>query len=307
MLKTTQKGEWFEILVPSKWDGRSLDEIFRHEWEAPKKLIHNFRMEKKVRVSGQEANWNLPLSAGSKLQLRLFEQEEIQVIANYQDVSILYEDEHVLVMNKPPFMNTHPNNPATETNTLVNAAAFHMQANGEWRNIRQIHRLDRDTSGAILFAKHALAGALLDKMLEKREIKRTYIAMVHGLFRQKKGMINAPIGRDRHHAVKRRVSPTGQAAVTHYQVIKELKKQKLTYVKCWLETGRTHQIRVHLSHLGHPLAGDILYGGEPIVKRQALHAAKLEFIHPFTEEKIECQAPFIDEPEIFKEVDIHSH
>lgn len=304
MLKTMRMGDWFQIVVPKEWEGKSLDVIFRNVWEAPKKLTHTFRMEEKVLINGDRANWNLPLITASKLQFKLFEDEEIQTIPNFIEVDILYEDDHVIVFNKPPLMNTHPNDPNVDKNTLVNAATFYMVANGELRNIRQIHRLDRDTSGAILFAKHSLAGAILDRMLLKRDIKRTYLALVHGLFHRKRGTITAPIGRDRHHATKRRVSPSGQDAVTHYQVFKEDKNNHLSYVKCWLDTGRTHQIRVHLSHLGHPLAGDILYGGEPIVKRQALHAVKLEFIHPFTQVNIECHAPFTDQPPIFKGLDI---
>jgi 23S rRNA pseudouridine1911/1915/1917 synthase len=305
MLKTVRKGEWFQIIVPEEWEGNTIDELFRHVWEAPKKLTHLFRMEDKVLVDGSRVNWHLPLSSGSKLQIHLFNEEELQVIPNFFDIDILFEDDHVLVINKPPFMNTHPNDPKTEKNTLINAAAFYLQSKGELRNIRQIHRLDRDTSGAILFAKHPLAGTILDKMLEKREIKRTYIAAVHGMLNRKIGTINAPIGRDRHHATKRRVSPSGQQAVTHYQVIKEDKNKQLSFVKCWLETGRTHQIRVHLSHLGYPLIGDTLYGGQPLVKRQALHAAKLEFSHPFTQEKVVCHAPFTDLSPIFSMIDVY--
>lgn len=306
MLTTKRKGQWFEIIIPKKWEGKTVDVLFRHIWEAPKKLTHTFRMEDKVLVDGIRTNWNLPMSAGSKLKIKLFEEETLQVIPKFFDIEILFEDDHVLVLNKPPFMSTHPNDPETETDTLVNAAAFYLQASGELRNIRQIHRLDRDTSGAILFAKHPLAGAILDKMLEKREIKRTYIAAVQGLLKQRKGTINAPIGRDRHHGTRRRVSPSGSLAVTHFQLIKEDQNKQRSYVKCWLDTGRTHQIRVHLSHLGHPLVGDTLYGGQPLVKRQALHAAKLEFIHPFTNEKIECFAPFTDLPDIFNGIDVYS-
>jgi len=306
MLKTVRKGEWFHIIVPKEWEGTTVDEIFRLVWEAPKKLIHHFRTENKVMADGSRINWNMPLTSGTKLQIQLFEDEDIQVIPNYYDIDILFEDDHVLVINKPPFMNTHPNNPLTETNTLINAAAFYLQSKGELRNIRQIHRLDRNTSGAILFAKHGLAGAILDKMLEKRDIKRTYIAAVHGLFQQKKGTINKPIGRDRHHPTKRRVSPSGQEAITHYQLLKEDKNKQLSFVKCWLETGRTHQIRVHLSHIGHQIVGDTVYGGEPMVIRQALHAAKLEFSHPLTKEKLVCHAPVIDQLEIFKNIDVYS-
>ncbi|MFZ7946428.1 MULTISPECIES: RluA family pseudouridine synthase [Bacillaceae] len=306
MLKTVRKGEWFHIIVPIEWEGKSIDEIFRSVWEAPKKMIHQFRMEDKVLAESSRVNWNLPLTAGVQLQVKLFEEETLPVTPNFHDIDILFEDDHVIVINKPPFMNTHPNDPLTESNTLLNAAAFYLQSKGEYRNIRHIHRLDRDTSGAILFTKHALAGAILDKMLERREIKRTYIAAVHGCFKRKKGTIHQPIGRDRHHATKRRVSPTGQDALTHYQVIMEDKKKELSYVKCWLETGRTHQIRVHLSHFGHPIIGDTLYGGQPVVNRQALHAAKLEFIHPMTKESIVCHAPFNDLLGVFNKIDVNS-
>lgn len=298
-------GDWFQLIIPKEWAGITIDELFRKEWESSKKLTHSFRMEDNVQVNGHAINWNTPLSAGSRLQVRVFNEEEIQVTSYYHEIEVLYEDDHLIVVNKPPFMKTHPNDNRDEENTLINAVQFHMLANGEIRNVRQIHRLDRDTSGAILFAKHALAGAILDRKLIKREIKRTYLAMAEGLLRKKTGVIDAPIGRDRHHPTKRRVSSSGQPAITHYQVIKEDKQRNVSYVKCWLETGRTHQIRVHLDSIGHPLSGDTLYGGKPIVNRQALHAIKLEFHHPFTQEKIECIAPFRDKPEIFKQIDMH--
>ncbi|WP_347564313.1 RluA family pseudouridine synthase [Bacillus sp. MM2020_4] len=306
MFKTVRKGEWLHIMVPEEWDSKTVDWVFRHYWEAPKKLTHLFRMENKVLVDGSRANWHLPLKTGSTLLVKLFVDEEPQIIPTFHDIDILFEDDHVLVINKPAYMNTHPNNPLVETNTLMNAASFYLQSKGECRNIRQIHRLDRDTTGAILLAKHPLAGAILDNMLEKRHIKRTYIAAVHGLFQQKKGTIHLPIGRDRHHATKRRVSPSGQEATTHFQLVKEDKNKQLSYVKCWLETGRTHQIRVHLSHIGHSIVGDIEYGGKPLTKRQALHAAKLEFSHPLTKEKVICHAPVTDSLDIFKQIDIYS-
>jgi 23S rRNA pseudouridine1911/1915/1917 synthase len=306
MLQTNRKGKWFEIVIPQKWEGITVDELFRKEWEAPKKWIHSFRMENKALLNGNKLNWNSSLAAGEKLQLNLFEQVESNIPPTYLDVPILYEDDHVIVFNKPPFMNTHPNDIGVETDTLLNAAVFYLQSNGEMRNIRHIHRLDRDTSGAILFAKHALAGAIFDRMLEKREIKRTYIALVHGLLTAKKGTIHLAIGRDRHHATRRRVSSSGQDAVTHYQVLKEDREKRVSLVKCWLETGRTHQIRVHFSHLGHPLVGDQLYGGKPILNHQALHAAKLEFSHPLIDEKVICYAPPIDIHPIFSDFDLAS-
>jgi 23S rRNA pseudouridine1911/1915/1917 synthase len=293
-----------EMITSKNWEGKTIEDIFRKEWEVPKKLTHLFRMEHNVLVNGMKANWNHPLKFGDKVLIKLFEEMVPLITVDFfYDIQVLYEDDHVIVINKPPFMSTHPND-ESDKSTLVHAAQFYVQSKGEKVLVRQVHRLDKDTTGAILFAKHALSGAILDRMLEKHEIKRTYLAFVDGHITKKKGTIREPIGRDRHHATRRRVSASGQAAATHYQVIKEDKGH--SYVKCWLETGRTHQIRVHLSHIGHPLLGDTLYGGKPLFKRQALHAGKLEFTHPITGENVICFAPFIDQPPIFKGIDVYS-
>ncbi|MCM3690341.1 RluA family pseudouridine synthase [Neobacillus niacini] len=303
MLKTTRKGNWMEINTSKSWKGKTLEKIFRDEWGVSKKLTHLFRMEHRVIVNGNKASWTSPLHLGDKVLIRLFEEgERMNIPAFFYDIQVLFEDDHVIVFNKPAFMNTHPND-ENDKNTLLQAAQFYLHSKGEKVEIRHVHRLDRDTTGAILFAKHALAGAILDRMLEKHELKRTYLAIVQGPLKKKRGTIQEPIGRDRHHATRRRVSPTGQEATTNYQLVKEV--NGFSYVKCWLETGRTHQIRVHFSHIGHPLLGDILYGGKPLFDRQALHAAKLEFTHPITGEEIICYAPFIDTPPIFREIDVN--
>lgn len=303
MIQTKRQGSWQEFLVPEEWAGKTVEMIFKQIWDAPKKLTHLFRMEKKVLVNHSPANWNHPLEKGDRLSIQFFEGMEDEVISTYMDLDVLFEDDHLLVINKPAGLDTHPNEP-DQTNSLLNGVAFFLQANGQPSWVRHIHRLDRDTTGAILFAKHPLVSAILDRMLEQRLIKRTYLAMVHGIVKTKKGIIKDPIGRDRHHATRRRVSPSGQDATTHFQLIETDPSKKTSLIKCWLDTGRTHQIRVHLSHIGHPLLGDTLYGGEPLVKRQALHAAKLDFKHPFTHQDISCIAPFKDEPPIFPAVPI---
>lgn len=281
---TSKKGEWFDILIPTEWEGMTIEQIFRDIWHAPKKITHSIRMEKEVTVNKQEAKWNEPLHKGERLQIKLFKDEDFGVLPYYKDVDILFEDDHLLVAGKPPGINTHPNIPE-QTDTLANAIAFHLQVNGEWRHVKHIHRLDRDTSGVILFSKHALIGSILDKMLEERKIKRTYVALVQGTIKKKKGTINAPIGRDRHHPTRRRISPNGQNAITHYKVVETSGER--TKVMCQLDTGRTHQIRVHLSSIGHPILGDKLYGESSSFNRLALHAERLEFIHPFTKELID--------------------
>lgn len=296
-----KKGEWFEIVVQGKLNGKTIENVLKTFFNAPKKLMHQMRMDKGVTLNGQEKPWNTILSEGDRLQLHLFQEEEYGVDPEYIEIDVLYEDDHLLIVNKPANMDTHPSNPS-QNHTLANAVAFHLQMNGIKTKIRHIHRLDQDTTGAVLFAKHALAGAIMDRLLENREIKRTYLAKVHGRIKKKKGSIQEPIGRDRHHSSRRRVSPTGQNAITHYEVIHYDNNTDSTLVKLQLETGRTHQIRVHMSHIKHPLLGDTLYGGDSkTAKRQALHAVKLALPHPITMENIECMAPFLDEPPIFDE------
>jgi 23S rRNA pseudouridine1911/1915/1917 synthase len=291
-MKTQKKGELFELVVPDKWKNVTIETILRNHWQAPKKLIHSMRMAGDIKVNGKSISWTQPLSPGDTLQLHLFKEVEYDVPPTYGEIDVLFEDNHLIVVNKPAGIDTHPNHP-NETETLANLVAFHYQARGESSRVQHIHRLDHDTSGAIIFAKHPLSKAILDRLLTERQIKRTYNALVHGRLKQKKGTISEPIGRDRHHNTRRRVSPSGQDAITHYKVLEY--KNPFTLVEVQLDTGRTHQIRVHMSHIGHPLVGDILYGGRPIFNRQALHAARISFPHPLTGEWIECEADCADD------------
>ncbi|MES1039757.1 RluA family pseudouridine synthase [Peribacillus simplex] len=287
------------IDVLQSWNGLTIEKLFRELWKAPKKLVHEWRMSKEVTVNGNSVPWSTILNEGDTISIPLLDHAENETVqAADLGISILYEDDVLLIANKPAGMDTHPSQP-DEAHSLLNGVAHHLQKTGQTCMIKHIHRLDKDTTGAVLFAKNRLIGSMLDRMLEEREIKRTYLALVEGNIKRDEGDIKEKIGRDRHHATRRRVSPTGQTAVTHYRVLNRDLKNNLTLVSCTLESGRTHQIRVHFSHLNHPLAGDALYGGKSTFPRQALHARKIEFIHPISEEKMIVEAPFIDEPEIF--------
>ncbi|MBO0996644.1 RluA family pseudouridine synthase [Bacillus sp. SD075] len=291
--------QYLIIEVLQRWNGLTLEKLFREHWKAPKKLVHEWRMSKEVTVNGNAVPWSTILNEGDTISIPLLDYAENETVqATDLGISIIYEDDVLLIANKPAGMDTHPSQPG-EAHSLINGVVHHLQNTGQVCMIKHIHRLDKDTTGAVLFAKNRLIGSMLDRMLEEREIKRTYLALVEGNIKKDEGDIKEKIGRDRHHATRRRVSPTGQTAVTHYRVITRDSKKNLTLVSCTLESGRTHQIRVHFSHLNHPLAGDTLYGGKKTFHRQALHARKIEFIHPISELKMIIEAPFIDRPEIF--------
>ncbi|MCP3029039.1 RluA family pseudouridine synthase [Halobacillus sp. A5] len=302
-MKTKRIGEWLEITIPPKWNEFTIERIMKKELLVPRKLLHKYRSDRSVTLNNESKHWKQTrVQSGDLLRIRVFAPQEMEVTPTYMDIDVIYEDDHLLVVNKPAGIDTHPNQPG-QSNTLVNATASYFQINGIEASPKYVHRLDRDTSGAILFAKHELAIATLGELLKERKITRTYLAWAQGKVKPAKGKINEPIGKDRHHPVRRRVSQSGQPAETYYEAIMYDDKKKATLLKLQLSTGRTHQIRVHLSFKGHPLLGDTLYGGEenPSCK-QALHAAKLTFIHPFTEKKIECSAyPLRDTPLFTKE------
>lgn len=303
MLHTKTVGQQFNIYIQKDWEKYTIESLFKDYWKAPKKLVHELRMEKSVLINGQEANWTSHFHFGDTLSIPFFLPEPPIVQPTYMEIDILFEDDHLLIANKPAGMDTHPNSEIDHF-SLLNGVAFHLQSKGDLHYIKHIHRLDRDTTGAVIFAKHRMCGAILDRLLEERKIKRTYVALVEGKIKTSGGSISKPIGRDRHHPTRRRVSSTGQSAVTHYKVQSYNAKNNTTLISCQLDTGRTHQIRVHLSSIGHPLIGDSLYGSRVKQKRQALHALKVEFTHPFTEENIVCKAPFVDNPSIFPDIDV---
>lgn len=288
------------IVVHEKIAGLSIEELLKQYWRAPKKLVHQLRMEKAVTINKESQNWKQVLQVGDVLHIQLCEDSQHPILASNSSIEVLYEDDHLLIVNKPAQMDTHPNE-AEQTGTLANVVAAYFQRTNQQNQVRHVHRLDKDTTGAILFAKHSLSHAILNRMLEEKRVTRIYYALTTGKMKQKSGKIKEPIGRDRHHPTKRRVSKTGQSAITSYRVLKQYPKKNLTLVQCTLETGRTHQIRVHLSYIGHPIAGDVLYGGEKLFNRQALHARQIILEHPFTSEIINCKAPYLDEPAIFIE------
>ena len=229
------------------------------------------------------------------------EDEPAPAAALAQDIplDVVYEDADVIVVNKPRGLVVHPA-PGHSDGTLVNALLFHCgdSLSGVGGELRPgiVHRLDRDTSGLIIAAKNDAAHLALSAQLADRSLSRVYEAVVHGSFRQDAGTVDAPIGR--HPADRKRMAVTdknSRSAVTHWQVV--TRYRGFTHVRCILETGRTHQIRVHMAHIGHPLLGDMVYGAgksEKGLEGQCLHARALKFRHPRTGEEIRLESPLPD-------------
>ena len=286
-------------IIPA-WAGLSVQDVCKNKLQIPKKLLHQLRMDDAVKVNGEKVKWMYELGVGDQLHFRLPEEVNHSILPRKYKLQVLYEDEHILIVNKPANVDVHPND-SSDQRTLVHFVTYYLQQQGDFRPIKVIHRLDRHTTGAIILAKHVISEALFNKMIENQDITRKYLALTNGIFRKKEWTVDEAIGRDRHHPTRRRVSKTGQRAKTKFTVIQSFQKEQMTLVECQLFTGRTHQIRVHLQFLRYPIVGDVLYGGGKKFPRPALHARNLAFTHPITNEAIHITAPFIDQKPIFEQ------
>ncbi|MET3728951.1 23S rRNA pseudouridine1911/1915/1917 synthase [Fictibacillus halophilus] len=205
-------------------------------------------------------------------------------------LDIIYEDQHFVAVLKPAGMPTIPSL-YQPNGSLASAVLYYYQKNDIPSTFHAVNRLDKDTSGIVLIAKHRFAHSLMSKQQKEKVIKREYIAFVHGELKDERGTVDRPIVRNPESIIERMVSEDGQPSITHYEKIDFVPTLNFTVVSLRLETGRTHQIRVHMASIGHPLLGDDLYGGSlEMIERQALHSEKTSFIHPFTEEHIKLDA-----------------
>lgn len=223
------------------------------------------------------------------------EERSKNLLAENMPIDIIYEDSYFLICNKPPGMNTIPSR-EWPISSLANHVLGYYNSINLPSSIHMVNRLDRDTSGALIIAKYRHIHYLFSIQQKNIEVKRRYIALVHGKVQKESGSINFPIGRSDDSIIERMVREDGQEAVTHYEVL--CQNDEYSLVSIVLETGRTHQIRVHFSHIGHPLVGDDLYGGKrEIITRQALHSFEVEGIHPFTDEPFKSVAPLPNDME----------
>lgn len=273
-----------KMTVSRESSPKSMNQLIR-EHHVSQALRRRLRREGSFIVNGKQAPWDTILQSGDVVEV-FFKKEE-HLLPVEMDLEIIFEDEYMLVINKPSGLLMHPTS-SVRNDTLANGVIAYYQSTGqETASFHPVHRLDKDTRGLVIIAKNAMVQHAFSKM---PPIRKVYDALVDGELKVKCLAIHWPIGRKEGSIIEREVTTSGQAAHTDVMVVSH--NPRLSHVRCFLHTGRTHQIRVHLSHLGYPLVGDDLYGGSlDIFTKQALQASELFFIHPITREPIHLGVP----------------
>lgn len=291
------------FLVDSKEENMRLDlYICRCLQDKSRSYVQNLIEDKLVEVNKEVKKCNYKTRIGDSINVTLPDPVDLHVKAENIELDVLYEDNDIIVVNKPQGMIVHPA-AGIYTGTLVNALLNHCKDLSGINGIVRpgiVHRIDKDTSGILVIAKNDNAHNKLSEQLKDHSMTREYIALVEGIIKEEKGTLSKPIGRHKKDKIKMAVVEDGKKATTHYEVIERFKNY--TLIKCILETGRTHQIRVHMCYLGHPVVGDPVYGYKKQkfnLKGQLLHAKKLGFIHPTTGKYMEFE---VEIPEYFKRI-----
>ncbi len=297
------------IEISATDNGERIDKYLSEKFsEYSRSYIKGLIDDGRVSVSGKTVKSSFKVFNGAAITVNIPPLKEVEIIPENIPLDILYEDEDVILINKPKRMVVHPA-AGHYTGTLVNALMYHCKENlsginGELRP-GIVHRIDMDTTGVIIACKNDVSHRLIAEQLKEHSIKRKYQAIVYGAFKIDEGTIEGPIGRSKTDRKKMAIVPDGKAAITHYRVIKNYTSpngNNFAHIECELETGRTHQIRVHMASIGHPLLGDEVYGAakNPFkLQGQALHAEMLGFVHPHTGEYMEFHAPL---PQYFLEL-----
>ena len=287
------------LILRADTDGERLDAFVARQSGLTRSAAQKLMESGAVTRDGLPVKKNEKTAPGREYEVDIPQAAPVDILPQNIPLDVVFEDEHVIVVNKPVGMVVHPA-PGHPDGTLVNALLYHCGdslsgINGELRP-GIVHRIDRDTSGLIIAAKHDAAHLALAAQLQDHSLARTYEAVAVGGFREEEGTVNAPIGR---HPVDRKKMAidrkNGREAVTHWTVLERF--SGYTRLECRLETGRTHQIRVHMASIGHPLLGDIVYGAKkpwPGLAGQCLHARRLKFVHPATGEPVELECPLPD-------------
>ena len=291
----------FKFEVTEESSGERIDKFITNCIDSlTRSYIQKMIAQEKCFVNGKPVKASFRVKDEDEVAFSLPENVEPDIAAEDIPLDILYEDDDVLVVNKPKGMVVHPA-PGHYSGTLVNAVMYHCKGslsgiNGVMRP-GIVHRIDKDTSGSLIICKNDMAHNSIAAQLKEHSVRRVYHAIVYGVLKEDEMTVDMPIGRDPKNRLKMAVVPDGKRALTHIRVLKRF--EKYTYIACRLETGRTHQIRVHMSHIGHPILGDEVYASgrkSPIkCEGQVLHAKVIGFVHPRSKEYIEFDAPLPDE------------
>lgn len=264
--------------------------VLKEQFLLSDRLITKLKKANKIYLNDLQTYTKKTLTVGDTVSVLIdFEEDNSNIVASNIPLNIIYEDDYLLVLNKPANIAIHPSILHFD-NSLSNGVKFYFDKLGLKKKIRIVNRLDRNTSGIVVFAKNEYIQECLIKQMKTKELKKEYLAIAKGILESKSGTLNFPIARKEGSIIERTVSSDGDSAITHYDVVKEFNNLSLVHIV--LETGRTHQIRVHFSHIGHPILGDTLYGSpSELINRQALHSYKLTFIHPVTKKVVSLEAP----------------
>ena len=288
--------KWYKMIrrlqykVESEFTGYTIEKYLKLKGYSHGCIVYLKKTEEGIKRNGVWAYTKDKLSAGDLLETVFLEEDSSEtIVAVEMPLDIVYEDEDILVVNKPSDTPIHPSQ-GNYDNSLANGVKYYYEKQGINFVFRCINRLDRDTTGLVVIAKNMLSGAALNLDMVNREIHRTYLAVVKGALPEN-GTIDFPIARKDGSTVERCVDfDRGEHAVTHFECVEQ--NEKYSLAKVWLETGRTHQIRVHMNYIGHPLPGDFLYHNDRSeIGRQALHSWRLEFYHPITKELMKFEQP----------------
>ena len=295
-----------KIIITAENNMTRLDKALANQTELSRSLLTELIRDDKVLVTGQIKKAKYKAKTGDVIEFEVPEAEVLDIVAENIPLEIVYQDSDLAVVNKPQGMVVHPAN-GHNSGTMVNALMYHIKdLSGINGTIRPgiVHRIDKDTSGLLMVAKNDKAHESLAAQLKAKTTKRRYLALVHGIVENNHGIIEAPIGRNPKDRLKQAVVADGKPALTHFEVLERFPSGHgsggYSLVSLQLETGRTHQIRVHMAYIGHPLAGDPLYGPKKTLtpnQGQFLHAEMLGFIHPTTDEYMEFHAPL---PKLFQ-------
>lgn len=259
--------------------------VLKEQFLLSDRLITKLKKANKIYLNSLPTYTKKSVTVGDTVSVLIdFEEDNSNIVASNIPLNIIYEDDYLLVLNKPANIAIHPSILHFD-NSLSNGVKFYFDKLGLKKKIRIVNRLDRNTSGIVILAKNEYIQECLIKQMKTNEFKKEYLAIAKGILESKSGTLNFPIARKEGSIIERTVSSDGDSAITHYDVVKEFNNLSLVHIV--LETGRTHQIRVHFSHIGHPILGDTLYGSpSELINRQALHSYKLTFIHPVTKKEL---------------------